>query len=193
MDAARLGAMRIFNWLARPGGAAMQSRLRNRLHDPARLLEGSGLQAGQTVLEVGCGPGYFTLSAARMIGDGGRLIAMDPLANFVETVERKVRDADLTNVEVVRRDALETQLESGSVDLVLLFGAVPFPTLPLSRLLPETRRVLKDDGSLALWLFPAPVGVPRAIWPTVRFFSGSRQVSRTQSLNAAIAGPHQIW
>jgi len=34
-------------------------------------------------------------------------------------------------------------LETASVDLVLLFGVVPFPTLPLDRLLPEMHRVLK--------------------------------------------------
>ncbi len=74
-----------------------------------------------------------------------------------------LRGAGLKNVEVVRRDALNTELEAASVDLVLLFGVVPYPTLPLGRLLPEMHRVLKADGTLAVWLFPISFGVPKAL------------------------------
>jgi demethylmenaquinone methyltransferase/2-methoxy-6-polyprenyl-1,4-benzoquinol methylase len=88
---------------------------------------------------------------------------MDPLSGFVDRVTEKVRDAGLRNVEVVRRDALNTGLEAASIDLVLLFGVVPYPTLPLDRLLPEMHRVLKAEGVLAVWLFPISFGVPTAI------------------------------
>ena len=74
---------------------------------------------------------------------------MDPLSDFVERVENKVRGAGLKNVEVIRRDALDTGLDAASVDLILLFGVVPFPTLPLDGLLPEMHRVLRADGVLA--------------------------------------------
>ena len=90
-------------------------------------------------------------------------VTMDPLSSFVERVEEKVRDAGLENVEVVRRDALKTGLEDATIDVVLLFGVVPYPTLPLNRLLPEMHRVLKVNGMMAVWLFPITFGVPTAI------------------------------
>ena len=163
MDAEKLGRSRFLNLFFRPAGAAMESRLRRWLFDPEKTLRGAGVKAGQTVLEVGCGTGFFTLPAAEMIGEAGHLIAMDPLSDFVDRVAGKVRDAGLGNVEVVRRDALNTGLESASIDLVLLFGVVPYPTLPLDRLLPEMHRVLKAEGILAVWLFPISFGVPAAI------------------------------
>lgn len=98
-----------------------------------------------------------------MIGESGHLIAMDPMVDFIDRVKEKVRAAGLTNVEVVRRDALDTGLEAASIDVALLFGVVPFPSLPLSRLLPEMHRVLKPNGTLAVWLFPTTAGVPTAI------------------------------
>ena len=101
--------------------------------------------------------------AAEMIGEAGHLIAMDPLSDFVDKVRKKVGDAGLKNVDVVRRDALKTELETASVDVALLFGVIPFPTLPLDRLLPEMHRVLKPEGTLAVWLFPVTAGVPTAI------------------------------
>jgi demethylmenaquinone methyltransferase/2-methoxy-6-polyprenyl-1,4-benzoquinol methylase len=88
---------------------------------------------------------------------------MDPLSDFVDRVAKKVQDSGMKNVEVIRRDALRTGLETASVDVVLLFGVVPFPTLPLDRLLPEIHRVLKEEGTLAVWLFPSSAGAPTAI------------------------------
>lgn len=54
-------------------------------------------------------------------------------------------------------------VDAATIDVALLFGVVPFPTLPLNRLLPEMHRVLKADGILALWLFPVTAGVPTAV------------------------------
>jgi demethylmenaquinone methyltransferase/2-methoxy-6-polyprenyl-1,4-benzoquinol methylase len=163
MDTEDLGRSRFMNCLFKIGGLAMESRLRHRLTKPEKLLRGAGVEHGQVVLEVGCGTGFFTLPAARMVGETGRLIAMDPMSDFTDRVKKKTRDAGLDNVEIVRRDALNTQLDDASIDVVLLFGVVPFPTLPLGRLLPEMHRILKTDGTLAVWLFPATAGVPRSI------------------------------
>lgn len=163
MDTEELGKSRFLNLLFKPAGATMESQLRHWLFDPEKTLRGADIKSGQTVLEVGCGTGFFTLPAAEMIGENGHLIAMDPLSDFVDRVMKKVRDAGLGNVEVVRRDALNTGLEAASIDLVLLFGVVPYPSLPLNRLLPEMHRVLKAEGTLAVWLFPTSFGVPTSI------------------------------
>jgi demethylmenaquinone methyltransferase/2-methoxy-6-polyprenyl-1,4-benzoquinol methylase len=163
MNAEALGNSRILNLLFKPAGAVMGSRLRSRLMDPIRTLRAAGLQPGQTVLEVGCGTGFFTVPAARLVGDEGCVVAMDVLSEFVERTSKKVQDAELANVRVVKRDALDTGLDAGSMDTALLFGVLPYPTLPLNRLLPEMHRVLKPGGTLAVWLFPIPGWVPRSI------------------------------
>ena len=169
MNAEALGNSRMLNLLFRPAGALMGSRLRGQLLDPIKTLRGAGLEPGQTVLEVGCGTGFFTVPAARLIGDQGCLVAMDVLSEFVERTARKVQAADLANVRVVKRDALDTGLDFETIDTALLFGVIPFPALPLSRLLPEMHRVLKPKGTLAVWLFPIPGWVPRSILRSGRF------------------------
>ena len=163
MDTEKLGNSWLMNVLSWPGGATMESRLRERLMDPRKTLLAADIKPGQSILEVGCGTGFFTLPAAEMIGESGRLITMDPVTHFVEKVKDKIRRAGLNNVEVIRRDALQTGLEAGSVDLALLFGVLPFPTLPLGKLLPEMHRVLKPEGGMAVWMFPVPGWIPTAI------------------------------
>jgi ubiquinone/menaquinone biosynthesis C-methylase UbiE len=69
----------------------------------------------------------------------------------VERVEAKAKHAGLTNVRLTQADACETALPSDSFDLILLFGILPSPTLPLDRLVPEMHRLLKSKGALAVW------------------------------------------
>ncbi|MBK5101305.1 MAG: class I SAM-dependent methyltransferase [Desulfobacteraceae bacterium] len=158
-----MGNSKILNLLFKPAGVMMESRLRQWLMNPVKTLQGAGIQLGQTVLEVGCGTGFFTMPTAQLIGDQGCLVAMDVLSKYTERVLEKVQAADLKNIRVVKRDALDTGLDSASIDTVLLFGVIPFPSLPLNRLLPEMHRVLKPEGSLAVWLFPVSGWVPKLI------------------------------
>jgi SAM-dependent methyltransferase len=140
---------------------AMESRFRYRFFAPEKILRGvDGLQ-GQAVLELGCGTGFFTLPAAAMIGADGHLVSMDILAESVALVSGKVEAAGLRNVRVVEGDMLATGLEGGGCALVLLFGVIPAPMLPLSRLLPEVHRLLRPGGILAVW--PSLPGLRRSL------------------------------
>jgi demethylmenaquinone methyltransferase/2-methoxy-6-polyprenyl-1,4-benzoquinol methylase len=143
-------------------GSGMESRLRYRFLGPMKILSGAGILPGQTILEVGCGTGFFTLPAARLIGDQGRLVAIDILSESVDYVTRKAQAANLRNVQVIRTNAMDTCLDAGSFDTVLLFGVIPAPMLPLSRLLPEMHRVMKAEGNLAVWP-PVPGWLPQSI------------------------------
>ena len=142
-------------FLFRVVALVMESRLRHRFFDPVRSLKGAGIHSGQEVLEVGCGTGFFTIPAGALVGDSGRIYAIDPQPLAIKGVAKKVRDAGLTNIRLIRTDATEAGLARSSIDLVLLFGVIPSPTLPLDRLLPETHRLLRSAGSLSVWtLFP---------------------------------------
>jgi ubiquinone/menaquinone biosynthesis C-methylase UbiE len=162
VDTETLARSRLGRVWVRVLAKGMESRLRYRLFPPAAILRAAELRPGQTVLEVGCGTGYFTIPAARLIGDFGSLTALDVLQESVDMVAEKVGAADLGNVRVLRRDAMATGLEGGSFDIVLLFGEIPAPMLPLARLLPEMHRVLRAHGRLAVWP-PVPGWLPGAV------------------------------
>jgi len=98
---------------------------------------------------------------------------MDPLLDFTRRVSDKIQEAGLENVIVAKRDALDTRLGTASIDKVLLLGVLPYPALPLNRLLSEMHRVLKPGGSMAVWLFPpfVPFLVLRSIATSGLFLS----------------------
>ena len=154
--------------------AGMESRFRYRFFDPEKILKGVDMLPGRSVLEVGCGTGYFTIPAAQMIGEQGNLVTMDVLPESVVLVSGKVQSAKLKNVRVVKGNALDTGLDAKSFHTILLFGVIPAPMLPLTQLLPEMYRILKPEGNLAVWP-PVPGWLPRSILRSGLFtYSGKR-------------------
>ncbi|MCL4296351.1 MAG: methyltransferase domain-containing protein [Anaerolineae bacterium] len=131
--------------------AIMESRLRYKFFGPTKILQGAGIRPGMRVLEVGCGTGFFTITAGRMLGEQGSLIAMDMLPQSVEAVTKKVQAAGLSNVQIIKGDALDTKLEKESLDEVIIFGVIPAPMLPLEKLLAEMHRILRPGGVMAVW------------------------------------------
>jgi demethylmenaquinone methyltransferase/2-methoxy-6-polyprenyl-1,4-benzoquinol methylase len=129
----------------------MEGPLRYRFFDPVTILEGAGIRSGQEVLEIGCGTGFFIIPEAELVGDEGRVYAMDPHPLAIEEVTRRIRGAGLTNVKLIKADATEAGLASGCIDLVLLLGVIPSPAIPLDRLLQEIHRLLRVEGALAVW------------------------------------------
>jgi len=165
MKTEELGKSKILNLFFKPAGILMGSGVRKWLMNPEQTLKAADVRSGQNILEVGCGTGFFTIPLAKMVGDNGRVIALDASSGFLEVVTQKVQKADFNNVSILQRDALSTGLDTGSIDKSLLFGVIPFPLLPLDKLLPEMHRVLKAKGTMSVWLFPPIVHnwVPRVI------------------------------
>ena len=71
MDTEALAATRVGQVVIRGLGAAMESRVRYRFFPPDNILRGADILPGQTVLEVGCGTGFYTIPGSPLVGDGG--------------------------------------------------------------------------------------------------------------------------
>lgn len=121
--------------------------LYNLLVDPYPPLRDAGLGPGLSVLEVGCGPGFFTIPAAEIVGATGHLVAIDNNHAAVRHVKRMVEEKRLTNVEVILADASKTGLPDSSFDIVFLFGVVH--ALDLPQTLTEMHRIMKATGRLS--------------------------------------------
>ena len=126
--------------------------LRRIFDNPMNTLRAAGIQSGQQVLEVGCGPGFFTIPATKLAGDTGYVHAIDLLPLAIKTVNQKLRKAGVTNVKVAIADAAETGLPAESIDVAFLFGVIH--SLPLDTVIPELYRVLRPEGILAVQTSP---------------------------------------
>ena len=117
--------------------------------DPYQALDAAGLEPGQKVLEVGCGPGFFTIPASRIVGEKGSVCALDISPLAVERVRQKIEKEGATNVETVLADAAQTGLPAESFDLIFVFG-IAHSIGDMESILIELHRLLKPAGILSI-------------------------------------------
>jgi ubiquinone/menaquinone biosynthesis C-methylase UbiE len=120
-----------------------------RRWDMRNALVHAGLRPGETVLELGPGPGAFTLEAAQRVGPAGKVIAVDIQPEMIAQVQARVQAAGVTNVDTHVASAYELPLEDASVDRTYLVTVLPEVPDPV-RALREIRRVLKPGGVVSM-------------------------------------------
>jgi ubiquinone/menaquinone biosynthesis C-methylase UbiE len=122
-------------------------KLRDMLTPPKNVLSEAGIKPGFHVLDYGCGPGSFSIAAAELVGQSGRVYAADinPLA--VQRVQNAAASKGMGNVETIHTDCA-TGLQDHSLDLVLLYDTYHDLTDPDS-VLQELHRILKPAATLS--------------------------------------------
>jgi len=119
--------------------------LRRLFHPPERLLAGL-LKPGDCALDVGCGMGFFSIAMARMVGPGGRVIAVDLQERMLETLRVRAERAGVRD-RITTQRAGETDLGvSDPVDFALaswMLHEVPDP----ERLLRQVQALLKPGAA----------------------------------------------
>ncbi len=102
-------------------GYALLVPLRRLLEKPERMLAPL-VRRGMTVLEPGCGMGYFTLALARLVGPEGRVLAVDLQEKMLAKLRRRARKAGLARriqTRVCREDSLGLDDLAGQAQLAV--------------------------------------------------------------------------
>ncbi len=135
------------------GGYFIDNRLRRLLHNPEKILA-PHIQSGMTVLDFGCGMGVFAIPMARLLGDQGRVIAVDLQQRMLDTLHKRATKAGLAERIGTHRCPADSLAVGEMVDFALAFYSaheVPNPR----RLFNELYGLLKQGGKL---LVVEPIG-----------------------------------
>jgi len=96
-----------------------------------------GVREGSSVADIGAGSGWFTVRAARRVGDGGAVYAVEINSDYVRHIEERARKEKLANIRAVLGKEDDPLLPSGSVDVVLIlktYHEIAQPVRVLARL-----------------------------------------------------------
>ena len=108
-----------------------------------------GIQAGETVVDIGCGAGMDLLLAARRTGPKGHAIGVDMTDAMIERARRSAFECGLHQVEIRKGDATALPVSDGSVDVIISNGVLNLVP-EKERAFAEIVRVLKPGGRLHL-------------------------------------------
>jgi SAM-dependent methyltransferase len=100
--------------------ARLDSPERKKILPANEILRAFGLSAGETMIDVGAGVGYFSIPASSIVGSSGKVIALDTSTEMIEEIQRRFLESGIENTEARISGEYEFGLESGIADFVLL-------------------------------------------------------------------------
>lgn len=101
----------------------LDNRVRRLVHNPYKIV-GKYVKEGQTVLDLGCGPGVFSLAMAEMVGEKGKVISVDVQDEMLQMVKQKSERAGLKSRIVLHKARPEKIGVTEKVDFALAFYMV---------------------------------------------------------------------
>jgi ubiquinone/menaquinone biosynthesis C-methylase UbiE len=99
---------------------SLDNRIRRWLQDPRKILR-PYIKEGMTVLDVGCGPGFFSIELAQMVGKSGRVIASDLQEGMLQKLRNKIQGTELEERIILLKCEKNKIGLSENVDFVLAF------------------------------------------------------------------------
>jgi ubiquinone/menaquinone biosynthesis C-methylase UbiE len=125
---------------------SLESRFRKLLHNPGRMLK-NHVREGMTVLDFGCGPGFFAIAMAKMVGASGKVVAADLQQGMLDKLAEKIRGTPLEKRIRLHRTKESEIGVRGKFDLILAFYIMH--ELPgKEKALGEMMSLLKHGGKL---------------------------------------------
>ena len=101
----------------------LDNRIRRWLQSPRKIL-GPHIKEGMTVLDVGCGPGFFSVELAQMVGKSGRVIASDLQEGMLRKLREKIQGTELEERITLHKCEKDKLGLSERIDFVLAFYMV---------------------------------------------------------------------
>jgi ubiquinone/menaquinone biosynthesis C-methylase UbiE len=122
---------------------------REREEDCTTLLKALHVQKGQTVCDLGCGNGFYTLKLAELVGEQGKVLAVDIQPEMLTLLKERAKDAGDANIRPILGSLIDPKLPKGGVDLILLVDVYHEFSHP-EHMLRAMREALKPDGRMVL-------------------------------------------
>ena len=102
---------------------SLDNRIRRWLQNPKKILK-KYINEGMTVLDVGCGPGFFSIDMAHMVGKSGRVIASDLQEGMLQKLRDKLQGTELEERIMLHKSEEDKIGVVEQVDFILLFYMV---------------------------------------------------------------------
>ena len=116
---------------------------------PERVMDVLGIKEGSSVADIGAGSGWFTVRAARRVGNNGAVYAVEINSDYLKHIEERAKREKLPNIRTILGKEDDPLLDANSVDAVLLLKTYHEIAQPV-RLLINVRRALRTGALLGI-------------------------------------------
>ena len=120
------------------------------MNDPKQNLEQIDIEPGMHIADLGCGSGFYAIAAAELVGEKGKVFAIDVQKQLLEKVQASAKQQHVMNVYPVWGNAEKengTRLRDRSIDIALVVNTL-FQIDDTASFAKEAARILKKGGQL---------------------------------------------
>ena len=125
---------------------SLDNWLRRLIHDPHKILS-PFVTGGMTVIDLGCGPGYFTVELAKLVGEEGKVVAADLQEGMLEKVISKIKGTELEQRILIHKCQEDKTGIPEKADFVLAFWMI-HEVPHHQNLFRELKSLLKPGGKI---------------------------------------------
>ena len=127
---------------------ALENRSRRLLQNPKRILK-KHIRQGMTVLDLGCGTGFFTLEMARLLGGKGEVIAIDVQEGMLEILKQKLKNSELKQQIQILNNQAQNLGFTKKVDFILAFYS--FHEMEyVNHIIPALKKVMNPEAKILI-------------------------------------------
>ena len=127
---------------------ALDSRLRKLVQNPQKILK-PYISEGMTVLDVGCGPGFFSVKMAKMLNGTGKVISADVQKGMLDIIRGKISGTPLEQRIELHQSSFESIGVVEKVDFVLAFYMI-HEVRDQKKFIEELASILKPNGLMLI-------------------------------------------
>ena len=128
-------------WLERPEREAEEQ--------PSRVLSALHVKPGDVVADLGAGSGYFTFRLAKLVGDQGKVLAVDIEPKMLNAMRARAAQDHVSNIALILGTETDPKLPANSLDLVLMVDVYHELAYPYE-VMAHVRDALKPGGTVVL-------------------------------------------
>lgn len=122
--------------------------------DGVDLIKNNCIKKGSTIIDFGCSIGHYVIPIALVVGEQGKVFAVDKNKYSLELLNEKALKMGLNNIETVySKSRSKLDFKNESIDGILFYDILHSGEIDLTKIILESKRILKKDGLLSILPF----------------------------------------
>ena len=127
---------------------SLDNKIRRCLQNPQKILK-PFINEGMKVLDIGCGPGFFSIELAKMVGNSGKVFAVDLQEGMLQKIRDKIKGTELEERIILIKSEQDRFTVPEKVDFILAFYMV-HEVPDKNKLFEALINILNDKGQFLL-------------------------------------------